>query len=398
MRDELIVRDVADLSDLLVAEPLGPLPVRPLVSVLIANYNYARYIGEAIESVLQQTYEHFEVVVCDDGSTDNSCAVVNDYARRDRRVRLIARENRGQASATTSAYDASAGQIICLLDADDRFFPTKLARVVEGFEASPRHGACIHQVLPVSASGMPISEPIPPALEGGWLAPAVVRTGLFGASLSTSGLSFRREIADCCFPFPPPLLSSYRRSAPIDMYMIGVARLCTPIVAIPDVLVEYRCHGANDGLAAYPTERSVSQILDHFETVHPMLRAFLASRYGAAAGDIAPVEDSVPYLEHLLAYAILVGDRRDTVHGHMVAVVLMRLPETRRKRLWHILLTLPRPIASAALKTWWGMVPWKRFARPIWRLLRVGNHSGNGTAPVTTTIGADGLRDDLSKA
>ena len=68
---------------------LKSLPEKPSVSVLITCFNYGAYVGEAIESALAQTYENFEMIVCDDGSTDNSCEVIEPYARRDPRIRLI---------------------------------------------------------------------------------------------------------------------------------------------------------------------------------------------------------------------------------------------------------------------------------------------------------------------
>ena len=72
----------------IVPMPLPPLPDRPLVSVLVANYNYARFLPAALDALLAQTYAHFEAVVVDDGSTDDSAAVVQRYADRDARVRL----------------------------------------------------------------------------------------------------------------------------------------------------------------------------------------------------------------------------------------------------------------------------------------------------------------------
>ena len=170
--------------------PLAPLSSRPTVSVLIANYNSGRFIGEAIESVLGQTYPHFEIIVCDDGSEDDSCTVVNRYIQQDHRVHLIARANQGQASATATAYESAHGEIICLLDADDRFHPFKLAQVVAAFERQPTAGACIHRVLPVSTIGTPISEPIPPRLEEGWLAPMVLKTGLLSWHLALNIWTF----------------------------------------------------------------------------------------------------------------------------------------------------------------------------------------------------------------
>lgn len=72
---------------------LQPLCENPLVSVLVTNYNYAEYIGEAIQSILLQTYTNFEVTVCDDGSTDNSCAAIESRCKKDPRVRLVRQHN-----------------------------------------------------------------------------------------------------------------------------------------------------------------------------------------------------------------------------------------------------------------------------------------------------------------
>ncbi len=100
---------------------LKPLTDEPKVSVLVSNYNYGDYIGQAIESVLEQTYESFELISATDGSTDNSRRVVAEYCGRDYRIHLIAKENGGQASGFNAAFAASSGELICFLDSDDPF-------------------------------------------------------------------------------------------------------------------------------------------------------------------------------------------------------------------------------------------------------------------------------------
>src|SRR5215213_900396 len=94
----------------------------PLVSVIIDNYNYGRFLREAIDSALGQTYPRVEVIVVDDGSTDDSRAVIAAYGDR---VVPVLKENGGQASAFNAGFAASRGELICFLDADDTFMPEK---------------------------------------------------------------------------------------------------------------------------------------------------------------------------------------------------------------------------------------------------------------------------------
>ncbi|MGL5078202.1 MAG: glycosyltransferase family 2 protein, partial [Waterburya sp.] len=98
-----------------------------LVSILINNYNYGNYLPFAIESAINQTYSNTEVIVVDDGSTDNSQEVINSYRDRDRRIIPILKNNNGQGSALNAGFAVSKGEIICLLDADDRWLPSKVA-------------------------------------------------------------------------------------------------------------------------------------------------------------------------------------------------------------------------------------------------------------------------------
>ena len=100
---------------------LRPCSTDPLVSILVSNYNYARYIGDALQSALGQTYANIELIVCDDGSTDDSVQVIEQYERKDARLRFIRKANGGQGSGFNAAFAASRGEIIALLDSDDLF-------------------------------------------------------------------------------------------------------------------------------------------------------------------------------------------------------------------------------------------------------------------------------------
>jgi glycosyltransferase involved in cell wall biosynthesis len=102
----------------------------PLVSIVVNNYNYARFLGDAIDSALNQSYPRVEVVVVDDGSTDHSHEVITAFGRR---ILPIFKENGGQASAYNAGFAKASGDIVCFLDADDELFDDAVASAVPQF-------------------------------------------------------------------------------------------------------------------------------------------------------------------------------------------------------------------------------------------------------------------------
>src|SRR5919108_2036820 len=108
----------------------------PLVSVIITSYNQARFLSDAIESVLTQTYSQFEIVVVDDGSTDHASEVVTRYPG----VRYIHQDNQGLSAARNTGLRESNGAYLVLLDADDRLLPIALETGVDCLQAHPECG------------------------------------------------------------------------------------------------------------------------------------------------------------------------------------------------------------------------------------------------------------------
>ena len=112
----------------------------PTVSVLMPVYNGARYLAEAVESILAQTFGDFEFVIVDDGSTDRSPGMLDEYAKRDSRVRIIRRPNMGIVGALNDAIAESKGELIARMDADDASEPQRLEKQVAYMR---EHAECV---------------------------------------------------------------------------------------------------------------------------------------------------------------------------------------------------------------------------------------------------------------
>jgi len=221
---------------------LPRLSAKPLVSVLIANYNYGRFLEEALESVLSQTYQDFEIVVCDDGSTDESRTILNDYAERHFNVKVLFQDNKGQSEALLASFRASRGEIISFLDSDDAFSRTKLAEIVNALAATPEAGLAIHRLTLIDESRHETRlVPAVAKLPSGWKAPqmSLMAPQMLWGMPPGSGLSLRRVVAESILPH----VQGYRLYP--DTLVQVLAPLRTSIVAIDEPLGFYRVHGQN---------------------------------------------------------------------------------------------------------------------------------------------------------
>jgi glycosyltransferase involved in cell wall biosynthesis len=107
------------------------------VSVVIPVHNGERYLEQAVESALAQTFQDFELLIIDDGSTDGSRAIMDRYARRDVRIRVLSQANRGVSAAGNLGFEEARGEWVARLDADDLFLPEKLERQIAFIRQHP---------------------------------------------------------------------------------------------------------------------------------------------------------------------------------------------------------------------------------------------------------------------
>ncbi len=130
----------------------------PLVSVIMPAYNAERFLGASIDSVLGQSYSALELIVVDDGSTDRSFEIAEQFAAQDRRVKILRQDNAGVACARNAAIRGATGLFVAPIDADDLWHPDKLRKQVAAFKAShPITGFVYCPALKIDELGRPVS-------------------------------------------------------------------------------------------------------------------------------------------------------------------------------------------------------------------------------------------------
>lgn len=171
----------------------------PRVSIVIPAYNAGQYLEETLKSVLASSYDDYEIVVVDDGSTDNTAAVA---AAMGPKVRLIRQANQGMSRSRNNAIDSSQSEFIALLDSDDIWHPDKLRLQVAALDESPEVGLCYTEFR--SWDGAAASAQLAPVATGtradalsGWIYPKMLLTNFV---LPSSAL-FRRTLWNKLGPF-----------------------------------------------------------------------------------------------------------------------------------------------------------------------------------------------------
>ena len=210
----------------------------PLVSVIMCNYNYGNFIAEAIESVLSQTYRNFELIVVDDGSTDNSREVISLY--RDPRIRTVFKENGGQASAFNAGMKNAKGILVAFLDSDDIWKKDKCEKVFQAYEKGEY--SVIQHNLDVIDGDSQLLYRIHPGVEPGIRNVLQAyflenRTNFFSA---TSGLVCRMSDLMKIFPLDE---EQWRICA--DVAITRPLPIFGDVCTLGDNLGYYRIHGSN---------------------------------------------------------------------------------------------------------------------------------------------------------
>ncbi|MCR8660521.1 glycosyltransferase family 2 protein [Paenibacillus endoradicis] len=201
-------------------------------TVIISNYNYEKYISEAIDSVLHQTYQNFELIIVDDGSVDNSKTIIEEYRRQHPdQIKAIFKSNGGQASAFNAGFSISDGDIITFLDADDYWYPDKLETI-----------AYYHQLNKGVQHNLLINNEKKFTLLEDGVTKQKKGLELFGflGTIPTSGLSFNREVLKLIFPIPE---KDYRICA--DLYVKILFLNYHDIYSIDTPKGCYRTHDSN---------------------------------------------------------------------------------------------------------------------------------------------------------
>jgi glycosyltransferase involved in cell wall biosynthesis len=208
-----------------------------LVSIIINNYNYARFLSDAIESAINQTYPNTEVIVVDDCSTDNSRDLIQNYS--DKIIPIYHAENGKQAAAFNSGFAGSKGEIIIFLDADDYLFPEAVERVVSVWREDT---AKVHYHLAVvDKNKQPLGYEYPQgdkALSSGQVWRNLLEIGGY-VSVATSGNALSRKALEQVFPIP----DEYKLTA--DDYLWTLIPFYGDVVAINERLAAYRIHTSN---------------------------------------------------------------------------------------------------------------------------------------------------------
>ncbi|QSX78946.1 glycosyltransferase family 2 protein [Agrilutibacter solisilvae] len=217
-------------------------PATTRFSVIVTCYNYKAFVEEAVDSALAQTHAPAQVIVVDDGSTDGSTELLRARYGDDERVTLLCGPNGGQLAAFVRGVEAATGEVLCFLDADDRWEPGYLQQLAAVYDTRPDVGFVFSDIHLFGQETRRIGY-ADRAIDLGYTAIATYAlTHWYGAP--TSALSLRRACAQRCLDLPADQARIWRLSAD-NCLVYGASVLGARKYFLPTGCVGYRIHGNN---------------------------------------------------------------------------------------------------------------------------------------------------------
>jgi glycosyltransferase involved in cell wall biosynthesis len=320
----------------------------PAVSVVVATYNYGRYLAGALESVLAQTFTHFEVLVIDDGSTDDTPEVAARF-RSDPRVSYVRVEHGGQPQAKNTGLRLARAPLVAFLDADDLWMPHKLERQLPLFESTARPAVVFSERVQIDAGGRPLVSPQPPFPRG-----RVLGEMFKDNFICFSSVVVRRHVVESVGLFD----ESLALAIDYDLWLRVAKHHTFDNVAEP--LVKYRVGHANLS----------SRVEERLRTVLGIMDRFLDEQGGRRL--LSPALVRRAYAETYCHLALYAGERsRWAAYGWLLRALLQRpvhLPA------WHGLVSVPLP---EQVRRWLR----RALGRPVdWRVRTLAPPQPGGAA------------------
>lgn len=292
----------------------------PAITAVIPAYNAAEFLPATIQSVVEQSFTNWELLVIDDGSTDNTANVVRQFCTQDARIRLISQENSGVSAARNRGAQESTAELVAFLDADDRWLPTKLSAHVEHMTQHLESGVSFGRVELIEADGATtgkltnnISQQLRPE-DFFYTNPTV----------TTSNMVIRRALFLAMGGFDQTMQYNEDVDLLLRIAMQGEAS----IDAIDRVLVQYRLHTSGLSSTLLKMEEGWVTLMDKAAKSAPRL---VAKHYSAAYG---------AQLQYLA---------RQTLRLNMPAAMGVSFINRSLKRSWTRLHKNPKLLALAML-------------------------------------------------
>jgi glycosyltransferase involved in cell wall biosynthesis len=265
----------------------------PSISVCMPVYNAERYVAEAVESILNQTFGDFEFLIVDDGSTDGSRRILEGYAARDPRIRLTSRPNTGYLVALNEMLAAARGEFIARMDADDVALPGRFERQVSYLRAHPEVLALGTRVLLIDPVGSPIWEMCTDEAHE-----EIDRIHLQGAmAMCHPSSMIRTEVLRTVGGYRP----EYYPAEDVDLWLriAEVGRLAN----LPEVLVRYRQHLWSMGNA----QRARQEVGVSLAVAHARRRRGLPPDGPAAPASPGPNPTGLDHMRKWAWWALMSG-------------------------------------------------------------------------------------------
>ena len=269
------------------------MPSKPRFSILINNYNYGRYLGAAVHSACTQTYAPHEVIVVDDGSTDDSLQVLKKFPH----VQVLAQSNSGQGVAIQNGIKAASGDVICLLDADDFWEAGKLEALTDCLPILPSDWTFLRHNLRVIRTSQQTELPVE--------TPGIGRYATRSKLPAADVLAERWNAPTSAICAPRDALLEVTKRYPLHRFRISAdAVLYTFLpqfgssVSLAETLGFYRVHGRNAFFGKQSAEQAIAQV--HLE-LDLLALAGADARYGDTVLEAAHCVDHLApnYLEGL---------------------------------------------------------------------------------------------------